>query len=338
MEWFGKYGGMSKVDIYPGGTGYAGYGPQFEAEFGANDQIIWKTINSATCTWNGSVSTAWENSANWSSCTNGRADYPDQFDKVVIPGGIANQPRITTPTVFAGFGAGAAGGTLTFNALWGGIAKVISTMDTVQSDVTLKGETTNCSLCSLELYDGGTFEIVNDAILTLDQGMMLWGRYYGNAKDLKIGNGVTGGTLKAVSGATEDTKPAIGVSLTRVVLNGASGSLAVLDIDGLRAQPWNNSGQDWLLLQDQYSIAKFDKVTFNATNLNGGWAFVRFADCTNAYVSDTTWASLDFGSVGSGYNIRADGLNCSGLPAVSVNPATGAGAGATYQTGGNFTW
>ena len=54
---------------------------------------------------------------------------------------------------------------------------------------------------------------------------------------------------------------------------------------------------------------------------------IKFTDCGNLAVADTTWTGLIFGdTLGGSYNVDASGINCSALPTININGATGSGA------------
>lgn len=322
-------GAMPAVTItQPIGTvGGSAYGPLFEQD--AVNKIAWSNIAMSNCTWTGASSTSWTNPANWNTCTNGRANYPDQFDTALVPI-TGNQPTISSDIELGYFRNGTGGGTVTINS---GISLTLySDTQTFSSDIKLQGQTTTCTNCTLATART-SMTIVNDATLTLLKGISVEVR----SKYLYVGNGSTGGTLATGPAGTAAEFPRIVSSNSAgrpIRLNGASGHLAAVNFDGINITTGGvqSGSKGQIEFEDWYSIQKFDNVTIasgHSTYLpaNGG-SYIYFKNCTNATVTDTGWSALSMTGVptGTGYNIRADGTSCSSLPTISLTGYSGTGA------------
>ena len=165
---------------------------------------------------------------------------------------------------------------------------------------------------------------------------------------LNVGNGTTAGQL--FSGpATGTSRPHIGRNIaTRTVVNGVSGQRSVISIDGLQHTSLANSTSGDFQFLNWYDIQTFDKVTMGTAGntITGGASYIRFSDCTNALITDTTWLDIIFDSIAASgaYNIRADGTNCSSLTTITVSNTAGTtgglGYGALYELDPNskITW
>jgi hypothetical protein len=320
-----------------GTTGGAGYGSQFELD--PNNKINWINNSNFTCTWTGTTSTAWTDPTNWSGCGNSRGGYPDTLDYVVIPSAPINQPVISASTSIQGFGLGAGGGTITINN-----TKTLSLNDpttTVRSDVKIQGNTTTCSNCAIR-STGGAFKITDDATLTLLKGISVYTANSGYS--LYVGNGTTGGTLATGPAGPSTEWPQIYIQPStagQIVVNGASGHLAKLNLDGIQFNNNDYGTNDGIAFQDWYEVVKLDNTTFTPYNTGfgsgpeGGKAYIKLTSCTNATITDTTWANTTFSwqvkpDNTAGYNIRADGTNCSTLPVITISNTAGTTGGSGY--------
>src|SRR5262249_21394321 len=151
------------------------YGSMFEND--PNNKINWANDNSFNCTWTGAADTDWTNPANWSSCTNGRGNYPDQLDSAVIPV-TANQPVINLSASLHNFGTGTGGGTVTIGN-WVALS-IVAPTSSFRSDVKLQGSTTTCNICyvfgmsSLGITDGATLTLLKGIIVRPNQMMGIY--------------------------------------------------------------------------------------------------------------------------------------------------------------------
>lgn len=318
-----------------GSSGGAGYGSAYELD--PNNKINWTDDSTLTCTWNGSVSTVWENAGNWSTCANGRGGYPDQLDYVIIPSAPINQPVVSVNTTIKGFAlSGSGGGTITVNAAI--TLFIVDQTSSFRSDIKLKGATTTCTNCKVEGL--GELQITDNATLTLLTGIkVLLGS---SVQSFYVGNGVTGGTLATGPAGATNTWPTLSgyakSNIGFIVVNGASGQLAKLNIDGLKvAGVQYVSYGSGLYLQDWYEVVKLDNIEMTGYQTNNypssGNAYIRLASCTNATITDTSWSGMFFSIpviTGLGYNVRADGTNCSTLPAITMDNQTATSGGMGY--------
>lgn len=327
---------MSTVTItQPAGTiGGSAYGPQFELD--SVNKINWSNVAQSNCVWTGATNTNWTNPGNWSSCTNGRANYPDQFDTVVIPI-TANQPAVTADLGVGNFASGTGGGTITINS--GTSLTIYDDTNSIQSDIKIQGQTTTCTTCTLETARPNLV-ILNNAVFTMLKGLILNLRL----KYLYVGNGITGGTLATGPAGAANEWPSINFSNSigrPILLNGASGNVASVNLDGINITTGGlqASSRGQFEFQDWYNIQKFDNVNITSGHPTylpaSGGTYIYFKNCTNATVTDAAWSGLSLTGVptGTGYNIRADGTSCSSLPTISLTGYSGTGACGAVGTG-----
>ncbi|MCX7984930.1 MAG: hypothetical protein N3A63_08525 [Bacteroidetes bacterium] len=134
--------------------------------------VVYSSVAFAqTTSWRGTVSTAWENAANW---TNG---VPTATSTVILGDGtVTNQPTISTPTTIAALTYGnAAATTLTVNAnltVTGPITNTITTTARLHNINLNTGVTLSCASANLSpqvaganmtiTFNGGTLNISGD--------------------------------------------------------------------------------------------------------------------------------------------------------------------------------
>lgn len=328
------------ITVSNNGTGGSAYGAIYEND--PNAKINWLNDSSSTCTWTGAVDSVWTKPGNWSGCTNGRGNYPDQLDYVIIPV-TATQPVVSANATIQGFASsGGGGGTVTINA---GIRLYIqSSTNSIRSDVKLQGNTTTCTTC--QLYSLNNLTVSAGATLTLLKGITV--QFTNNYYDLLLGNGTSGGNLKTGPAGTAAEWPRIDVLGRNIVANGASGQRSTIDVDGINLSSTQGGTYSNVDLIDWFDVVKFDNVKLSVRGggissvHNTASAYVRIRDCTNANFTATTWNNLNFvdpiHQITPGYNVRADGTNCSSMPTITMSPhSTGGGMayGADFENDPN---
>jgi hypothetical protein len=320
-----------------GTTGGSGYGPAFEND--PYNKIDWANSTSRICTWTGTDDNTWANSSNWANCTNDRLNYPDQLDWVIIPSAPANQPTVSSTRSIRGFAAGTGGGIielLTSRTLY------LTSLESIQSDVSIKGASDTCSVCYLITL--GDMTILNNATLTLLPGGNIRSSL-GADSTLFIGDGTSGGFLATGPDQGSSKWPSVSNNgASRIVVNGAPGQPAGFSVDGIKIRGYPETPYDAAItLIDWYEFQKFDNVDLSYSVSNDE-AVMEFVDCTNASMLDTTWTGIEFGSFLDGaqnrFNVDASHASCIGLPVIEFSSPLGSGAGDTNENDpySRFDW
>jgi hypothetical protein len=304
-----------------------GYGSLYEND--PNNLITWYNENSLICTWNGSVSSNWKTPANWSNCVNGRGNYPDQFDWVIVSSGTPtpNPIQIQDFVVVQGVhstGTGSANKITIFEGfgLW---------LDSglIQSNMTVTSSPENCNTCD---FGSESTSILNDATLTLERGLSL--KANSSTEAFNVGDGATPGHL-VIDANTNDQTLWSTISPNSyynggIKVEGSDGAnRSSLLINGLISPFfYNDIG---IHLVDHYILNGLDRVIFkSAFGWNRGSDRIRVDNCDNATFADTNWTNIDFFSPPqTGANIAFN--NCSSMApsSISVDYLTG-GSNAGY--------
>jgi hypothetical protein len=329
-----------------GTNGGYSYGPLYEND--PSNKISWNNGASSVCTWNGSADSSWTNSSNWSNCTNGRGNYPDQLDSVLISSVPAIQPVISSNVSVLGIAADPThtddGGTITVN--FSKVLTLIKTTSTIRSDVKFKGNTTNCIACYVQ--SSGDLFITDNAKVTLLSGIYFQTPPYHGI--ISIGDGATSGQLFTGPAGTASEWPKVDLTGSgSITLAGTAGQRSVISFDGIKLTNGYSSNEHTVKFLDWYDIQKFDNVMINSQLNNTNWGNLNFSSCTNGLISDLTWTGLNIvNAIPAGsYNIKADGTNCNLLPAVNINGAIGTGSCSAVGSGacalekdlnGKFDW
>jgi hypothetical protein len=199
----------------------------------------------AACVWNGSVSTDWINSANWSTCN---SSIPSSGDTVTI-GTAANQPILTTTAPSSGsFGTVqinsggtlqvSSGGSLTTGSSMtvaaGGTLDLQGGTVTINSNSSLAlGGTLNVSSGTLNVgsVSGNSINYVSGSVITINGGVVnVTGRI---ARDTgAIGNTVTysqsGGTVTVVTvGSSSSTRAGFDIGAPGSSFTWSGGTIAI---------------------------------------------------------------------------------------------------------------
>ena len=127
-------------------------------------------------------------------------------------------------------------------------------------------------------------------------------------------------------------------------VNGASGHLSQVDIDGLKMTYVSIYFYKYGFNFYNYaSIVKLDNISMTpylATVYNNA-SYFKFTNCTNITFGDTAWDTIEFAKATgtNGYNIDLGGTNCNAAPAISVS-GSGSGYGSSYDNDPNakLTW
>jgi hypothetical protein len=309
-----------------GASGW-GYGSVFEVD--PNNLVTWYDEIAGTCVWTGGAnSDDWFEPNNWSGCTNGRGNYPDQFNYVDIPSGLSFEPVVDENIVIQGFTTtgGPSGGKLTINSgsrLW-------LTAGEISTDVVISGFPDNCTDCILA-YEKGS--ILNNATLTLENGLRL--RSKSGQSIFNVGDGVTPGHL--IINSTSSDKTHWVRSLPHVYYNGGIkvhgqdlANKSSVSVNGYYSQSHHLDPSFEFI--DFYEIKKFDNfVTTSAFNWDNLSTRILIQNCDNAVFTDKSWDEIDFYSPAENpftdeYNIEF--MNCTG--SLNVGPID-----ITKMTGGS---
>jgi len=287
------------------------YGEAFERSSDHANVFSWSNGASFTCTWTGANGTSWTDPANWSNCGNGRGNYPDVNDNIIITQTPANQPVITAARqVIPGrINQGIAlntegtisvspGSTLSFNSL----------DSRIQGSIKIQGTTSNCTSCNIS---SGEIGIWAPAQLTLGAGIS-WST---NGRIVPFG-----GSLKTDSGGLPQNEwPIVDA---RIETSGG-----ILDVNGLQIRRSGIVSDSLLKINVTNSqIKSLKNVIFDTGTTSNDFAgiYIEIADCNTAFL-DTAWSGLDFvdGLSAAGRNIKFD--NCSAITPGSITVSKRAG-------------
>jgi hypothetical protein len=353
--WFAGVGcngagiGPININAAAGTNGGWGYGSIY-----ANDvtpKLIWANSTTFTCTWTGAGGTGWLTPGSWSGCVNGRGNYPDQLDNVIIPV-TGTQPVVSVLSVIRGFAAAtpaASGGVVTITNAAGTMLQLQDTTNTIQSDVQFKGNTLACTACYLR--GANDLEITNGATVTLLNGITVV--VTSSAYSIKVGNGTTShGILIAGNGGIAANWPNLGTNASYWVKTIVSGGAtpSIIKFNGVHVGSYG-ANPALLTFNRNFDIQQFDNVEFSVTptgNPSTNQMYVSFSDCTNGNVSGLggTWNGISFVNalVSTANNINITAANCAGLNPITLNGDATTYGGLAYggiyskDTAGHLTW
>ena len=330
------------ITIAGSGAGYGEFADQ-----SSSGSVTWVDGASATCVWNGSIDSDWENPSNWDDCTNNRNNYPDQNDFVDVRD-VGFQPTMTNSQGVAGF-VGTGGGTITISpSTTLHITRYNNTDDRVSfeiaSDITFQGATPNCSNCML-VQESADVAIVHNATLTLGRGV----RFRSFRSNLFVGYNNSPGHLVVNGGDNPDEWPEYDTTSAYsrgIQIEGFHSSYrSSVSIDGFRITNTHNSDYQRpvadLMFNQYFDIVNLDNINFNpmGTNLISKRGYIELLDCTNSVLGDTIWDGLDFDSdidsADNGHNIDASGTDCDDFFGTIDVYGTGLGTGAAYENDPN---
>lgn len=296
------------------------YGSFAEFAYDAGNIFNWVNGNRYTCTWTGTNGTAFDDSQNWSGCNNGRNNYPDYNDIVVITNIPVNQPTLSTTIALSDLNTGVAlgsGGTLTV------AAGADVSIDEVDGQITLQGDSTTCTTCVVT-SPPRSLGVQNGAELVLGSGIYVGGSSVGLS---------TGGRFKTdIASSNPNEWPHVGNRLT-------FGTSNFVSINGLRV---SRTGLSGTLVNfngsGSYTINRFDNVMLDSNVTTNDFVdkYIVFANIGGAILNDTTWSGIDFvdGIATGGSNIWFTNQASMVTPGViSISPLTGGsnlGYGAAY--------
>jgi hypothetical protein len=281
-----------------------------------NNSIVWPANQTPyTCTWNGSAGSDFFNASNWTNCTNGRGNYPDQFDSIIVPV-TTSEISISKNHMIGSIAAGTGGGRINFDS-----DKMLQIYDgSIQSDVTLKGPEGSCLHCGL-FSDDVTIE---NATLTLEEKSKLitksGGRVY-------IGTASNPGHLVAnANGSPPLDYPEItpiNYYTGGYYLEGVSntvGNRSSIDLNGIIFNGINGGALEFL---NNYEITRFDNVRMtNTISSILPDTYIKITNCNNAVFTDALWQEIDFILGVDVNNIDITGCSSLGVDAIRVEKAT----------------
>lgn len=312
----------------------------------SNNVITVANTTSSTCTWTGVTSTSWTTTSNWTGCANGRNNYPDMNDWVIIPSGPTNQPTVSAPQKVRGFAAGAGGGTITLSSSLG----VHDSSGTVQSSVNLKGATSTTG-SGYNFHVSYLLTVNNGATLTLDKGTMVVFRHSSSMSRLLVGDGISAGHLVTTGGSTSTEWPTLVGFMAGYVFGGITvqgvdgGQHSSVSIDGLMLDytPWSShvsGAKPALALLDYYDVFGIDNLEIQHSSTTAGTKGIQFQNCANSSIVDTAWSNLAFADAFNGtttFNVDTSG--CSVVGPIDLS-GSGVGYGSSYDSdsGGILNW
>jgi hypothetical protein len=312
-----------------------GYGEPFETD--AANKISWTNgAESATaCVWTGAAnSTSWTDPLNWSSCTNGRGNYPDQLNWVVVPSAPSYQPVINSVIGIRGIAAGAGGGTITVNE--GSRIHITAGSGNIKSDIQFIGGTARCGACEVS----GNLYVINGAQLTVLTDLSV------RSTAIQIGTSSSNGKLRVYGGSDAARWTTFGFFYEGanwggwggISVNGTSATRSTVDISGVRM---NKIYHYALVLGGNFDVLNLDNV-YISTDTSGSDT-ISITSCSNSVFSDTNWSAIHFDIAAANLvapkNVLMTNANCSSMAAVSI---TGGGLyfGSVYEsdTYNKFSW
>ncbi len=288
------------------GTGI-GFGAGMEID--PNNQINWPAgTNSFNCTWVGGTS-SWTTPGNWTGCTNGRGNYPDAFDSVIIPA-VGLTPTVTGQQAVKTVKTG------TNNAIVVSSGAKLTILGDIDGSLELRGATAACTDCLVDII--GTFAVTDNAQLKLGKGVQL-------ELDINVGLVVTG-TFKTTGGATSSEWPVLRGRTT--AFNGldfirfGGSQTTIVDIDGLSIQEaCGNVGlRLWGISGEPIDVVKLDNLMIQ------GCRGIVVQKCSGLTLTDASWDNIQFVSAPSGgnYNFDISDSSCSSFGTINL---TGSGIG-----------
>ncbi|MEZ4873752.1 MAG: hypothetical protein R2827_16225 [Bdellovibrionales bacterium] len=266
---------------------------------------------------------------NWSNCTNGRSNVPDQNDNVIISGVPSNQPIVTTDTIINGISplpGATPGGTITINS--NRILRINDTTNEIESDITFRGATDNCSDCELLFKH---LNIVNGATVNFYRGITFGGTHFGS---VYVGSSTDVGHVKILPGTTDKTMwPRFSSDhlydsdANGFIVQAPSGSSSTIEINGMNSRTLSSYGTLFSFVEN-YEIILFDNFIARydaAYATKQGSPIIELQSCTGATITDTSWDELDFilPINATGFNFSVNGCSSLGVDSISVTPMTG---------------
>lgn len=316
-------------------TGF-GYGSIYELD--PNNIFNWQNETAANCVWTGAVDTDWKNAGNWSSCSNGRNSYPDQFDTARIPSAPANQPTVSGGVAVQEIATGSGGGTVTIDN-----TRLFLLTGKIRSDVTFKGVTDNCTKCVIAASE---LEITDNSTTTLYRGIHMGVH---SQSRILVGSSTSPGHLVTNPGSTDTSVwPKLAsyyYYFTGVKVEGVdAANRSSIDFNGVKFDRAYNTSHKNVHLSNHTEIKGLDNVYFgtsNNWNMKGHHLYVE--DCSTTLFTDTNWTEIDFVRDVDGYNVELN--NCAGQGAGSINISSftsgsnlGYGAAKSKDDDGVLVW
>ena len=194
------------------------------------------------------------------------------------------------------------------------------------------------------------FKIKNHAVFKLSNNLLL------NTPAVEIGDGSTGGTFE-----TEGIKKSSFQSHTKVILNGSALNKAVLKLDGLTFNAASHT-QNSIELVNNWEIARFDKVAFNAQSVsvvedgitkyeNKKSTFIKALGCNNSEISTPSWNNVTFNFTNGatydpalGYSLDFSHPSCTlgiatgGSPSIDIIGPSNTDQDRALDPSGIFSW
>jgi hypothetical protein len=297
------------------------------------------TYAAGVCVWTGATSVTWATASNWSFCGGGA---PIATNDVAFYKYAPFMPTVSANTTVNSIAQGLGGGTVTVNNTR--TLTLTATTNNIQSNVTFQGSITTCG-GNCQVSSNG-IEINQGATVTLLKGIAFNASNADGTSGIQVGDGATSGHLETGAAGTYAEWPTIYSKTGNVSLTGTAGIKSSVNLDGAKFTEWIAT-EGPVLFNDYYDIVKFDNIDITPWwgAPSAAWATIKFANCTNATITDTSWTNINFNNFfGVGHNIRADGTNCATtLPAISVGYSTvgsNVGYGTAFETdpGGVINW
>jgi len=266
------------------------------------------------CTWTGTTDTSWTTATNWTACAGGA---PAWYDRILVPTGTSHDLTISGNANFGGFQAGSGGGTVTIAA---GADLIFSKFGyaTIESSVTLKGETTTCANCLVTLNENTT--IKNSAMLTLSNGVTL---STCSTCQFNIGDSTSAGHLQTVpSTGIPAEYPHVGSLFTGFVIQGSGTEKSSLSITGLYVLGATSSSFLFKFVSD-YQIDHLDSLYIPSTA--GMGSILSLDNCSTSTFNDTGWTDWLLDPNSTVGRFLTDAGTCTGSPVITVS-----GSGAYY--------
>lgn len=289
------------------------------------------------CTWTGTDSTAWESASNWNNC---EGTFPNGAGKIIVSAGAVNQPYISTIVQFAGAAAGFGGGTITIGS--GAELRASFTGVLFQSDLTLQGNTPDCTDCKFDYAaSGGSMTtVLSGATLTLGEGLTFKAN---QASYFYVGTSTSEGHLQtaADSGvvAHYPTISGSGYAKGFIVTGVSGGAKSTIKFTGLNVETVATG--PLVTFATDYDVLAMDSVFLSASY--AAYGVVAVTDCASGAFSDANWTNwhLSQKMIRAGSGSFSSPLSCAGTGPVTISGSGtffGPQSEYTYDAGNLFVW